>query len=275
MTITWIRSKWDFPETPLEEFLTRIRAAGFEGSEIYLPVLTDDPEEVIRLHRMLNLRLIGMISSEGKDAGEHLRSLEQTFAHAARFAPSRINCHIGKDWFSIADNARIIERAIELAHRHGIPVSFETHRGRATFSTLSTVALLDLVPQMRLTADFSHWCCVHESLLGDQPEAMERAIAHADYIHARVGHIEGPQVSDPRAPEWDLELETHTVWWERIVRARRREGNDELAVCPEFGPWPYMPSLPYTRQPVVDLWELTLALRGILDTRLRAEDLAV
>jgi sugar phosphate isomerase/epimerase len=274
MKIRWIRSKWDFPDTPLHEFLHRIHAAGFDGSEIYLPSLRDAPEEVVRMHADLNLTLVGMISSEGKDVSEHLRMLEENFQNAIRFAPSRINCHVGKDWFSVQDNTRLIRRGVELSERHGIPISFETHRGRATFSTLSTAALLEAVPAMRLTADFSHWCCVHESLLADQQEAVDHAIHHADYIHARVGHIEGPQVSDPRAPEWELELETHATWWERIVRARRREGVTEFAICPEFGPWPYMPSLPYTRQPVVALWEVNLAVRDLLASRLGSEELA-
>ena len=274
MTLCWIRSKWDFPDTAVGDFLRRIHEAGFDGSEIYLPTLSEEPEAVARMHEDLELSLIGMISSEGTTAAEHLRSLEENFARAKRFGPARINCHVGKDWFSLEDNARIIARGLELSASHGIPISFETHRGRALFSTLSTVALLEALPAMRLTADFSHWCCVHESLLADQREALDRAIARADYIHARVGHIEGPQVSDPRAPEWEAELETHCTWWERIVRARRKEGCEQIAICPEFGPWPYMPCLPYTRQPVAELWEINLALKDLLSSRLGSEELA-
>ena len=50
---------------------------------------------------------------------------------------------------------------------------------------------------------------VHESGLEDQAENLELAIAHADYIHARVGYAEGPQIPDPRAPEWQHAVERH------------------------------------------------------------------
>ena len=274
MTIRWIRSKWDFPDTPMEVFLRRITEAGFNGSEIYVPALTDSPDEVRRLHAEMNLTLVGMISSEGQNPAEHLRTLETNFERAVAFAPLRINCHVGKDWFTTEDNARIIQHGIELAQTHAVPISFETHRGRALFSATASTALLEAVPAMRLTADFSHWCCVHESLLADQREAVDRAISRADYIHARVGHIEGPQVSDPLAPEWDAEREVHYAWWERIVRARRREGVGEIAICPEFGPWPYMPSLPFTRQPVADLWQINLQMKDFIASRLGTGELA-
>jgi hypothetical protein len=178
--------------------------------------------------------------------------------------PVHVNCHTGRDIFSSADNARIFRRAVELSTELGLPVSHETHRGRATYSAPATRDLLVAVPGLNLTADFSHWCCVHESLLADQADAVEAAIQASTYIHARVGHREGPQVSDPRAPEWSAEVEAHLGWWKRIAAARRRAGASILAVCPEFGPAPYMPVLPHTRQPVADLWEITLHMKTLI-----------
>ncbi|HMK38245.1 MAG TPA: sugar phosphate isomerase/epimerase, partial [Bacteroidota bacterium] len=128
--------------------------------------------------------------------------------------------------------------------------------------------LLLLLGDLRLTADFSHWCCVHESLLADQPEALALAIDRTEYIHARVGHAEGPQVSDPRAPEWSAELDAHMAWWRRIADARRAAGAEDLFVCPEFGPAPYMPLIPHSRAPVADLWEITLFMKDLLRQKL-------
>jgi hypothetical protein len=96
---------------------------------------------------------------------------------------------------------------------------------------------------------------------------VELAIQHSTYVHARVGHGEGPQVTDPRAPEWANEVETHLGWWKRIVAARRQQGAEFIAFCPEFGPAPYMPSLPYTRQPVADLWEITVHMKELIRRR--------
>ena len=98
---------------------------------------------------------------------------------------------------------------------------------------------------------------------------MTLAIGHADYIHARVGHMEGPQVSDPRAPEWSAEVERHMQWWERIAAEHARRGSAFLAVCPEFGPAPYMPALPFTRQPVTDIQEIVVHTMHHLRRRLQ------
>jgi sugar phosphate isomerase/epimerase len=268
MRIALARSKWDFDPLPLDDFLRKIRAAGFDASDIHLPSLKETPEETVALHRAHGISLVGMIISEGSTPEEHCRSLEERFALAARCAPVHINCHTGRDVYTQEDNLRIFRTAIDLSARHGIPMSHETHRGRATFSAPATAALLRALPALRLTADFSHWCCVHESLLADQKEAVDLAIRHTAYIHARVGHAEGPQVNDPRAPEWAAELAAHLSWWKRIAAARRDAGAETLYVCPEFGPAPYMPQLPYTRQPVADLWEITLFMKDLLHKEL-------
>jgi len=270
MRILIARSKWDFDALPLGDFLERIRGAGFEASDIHLPSLRESPEEIAALHARHGIALVGMITSEGTTPEEHCAFLEQRFALAARCAPVHLSCHTGKDYFTRDENLRILRAAGEMSRRYGVPLSHETHRGRATFSAPATADLLAAMPEVRLTADFSHWCCVHESLLGDQEAALSRAIAHSDYIHARIGHAEGPQVNDPRAPEWTAEREAHLGWWQRIAGAQRERGADRLFICPEFGPAPYMPLLPHTRQPVADLWEITLFMKDLLRNRLSA-----
>jgi sugar phosphate isomerase/epimerase len=274
MRLLLIRSKWDLPDMPLVDFAAQARAWGFDGCEIYLPALEEPPDEARDILSRAGLALVGQIVTEGDSADQHLRSFEQRFAHAVRYAPARINAHTGRDRFTPEENLTIFERAGELALSAGVPLTHETHRGRALFSTLSTLTLLRKIPALRLTADFSHWCCVHESLLADQQEALEAAIERTDYIHARVGHAEGPQVSDPMAPEWSAELEAHMNWWEAITHRRMRQGASSLAICPEFGPDPYMPRLPYTRQPVADLSSVVLAMTDLLRRRLGATTLA-
>jgi hypothetical protein len=128
--------------------------------------------------------------------------------------------------------------------------------------------LLDALPGLRLTADFSHWCCVHESLLEDQEDTVQKAIDASGHIHARVGHAEGPQVTHPGAPEWKDAVAAHVGWWKRIASRHQREGASQLTVCPEFGPVPYMPTLPWTRQPVADLWEITMYMKDFLNAHL-------
>ncbi len=264
MELLLIRSKWDMPEMPLHMFLERLKEAGFNGAEIHFEKAPPDPQEIVETFRRYGMRLVAMITTEGRTSQEHISSFEQKLRYVRDIEPVHVNCHTGKDYFPPRENIKVFEKALELSRDSGLSVSHETHRGRATYSAPATRELLNALHDLRLTADFSHWCCVHESLLEDQPEAMQLAIESTVYIHARVGHIEGPQVSDPRAPEWQKEVQTHLGWWERIAGLQRQRGASFLAICPEFGPAPYMPTLPYTRQPVANLWEITVYMKDLV-----------
>jgi hypothetical protein len=255
MNLIFGRSKWDMPDLPLASFLAKIRAA-------------ESPAEIGALHEQHQVQFIAMIASDGATLSEHLSALEQRFLAAAKARPILINCHTGRDIFPFEDNLKIFELGISLSKEYGIPLVHETHRGRATYSTFQTQALLSALPEIRLNADFSHWCCVHESLLADQQETVDLAIDHADYIHARVGYAEGPQITDPRGEEWRTELETHLGWWRAIVHNHRKKGSSFLAITPEFGPPPYMTRLPFTRQPVSDLDEINIHMMHLLRKRL-------
>jgi hypothetical protein len=115
---------------------------------------------------------------------------------------------------------------------------------------------LEQLPELQLTADLSHWCCACESLLEDQPHTLATTLPHVRHIHARVGHPQGPQVADFRAPEAQAALEAHLSWWDEVIRLRRAAGAEYMTLTPEFGPVPYTQTLPYTQQEVSNAWEL-------------------
>jgi sugar phosphate isomerase/epimerase len=246
----------------------KAKAAGFDGLETPVPV---DPKEQRELRAVLDgtgMLLVAQEYTIGADPAAHARSFEEQYRRAAELQPLLVNSQTGRDIFSLEQNLEIFSTAARLEKELGVPVSHEMHRTRATFSTLSTMALIDAVPDVRLTADFSHWCCVHESLLEDQAESMKRAIAHAFHIHARVGQAESPQVTDPRAPEWGKEVNAHVQWWQSIVDARTAKGAEILTICPEFGTPNYMATLPGTGTPVADQWTINVYMKDFLRGRL-------
>jgi sugar phosphate isomerase/epimerase len=248
--------------------LRMIKDGGYDGVEMGAPA---DPAERKTLRSLLDelgLEIIAQQWTQGDSAAEHIASFAQQFTRGLELRPLLVNSHTGVDYYTAADNIAILEAAAAIEHTHGVPLVHEIHRGRATFSTTSTLQLLEAVPSMKLTADFSHWCCVHESLLENQARAVNRAIERSHHIHARVGHPEGPQVSDPRAPESQDALETHLRWWQAIADQHKTRGAGFLTVCPEFGPPGYMPTLPFTRQPVASQWEINLFMKDLLKRRL-------
>lgn len=55
-------------------------------------------------------------------------------------------------------------------------------------------------PQLRFTADISHWVVVSERLLDDPSDDFSAFIDRVHHVQARVGYDQGPQVPHPAAP---------------------------------------------------------------------------
>lgn len=253
---------------PLPRFLERAKADGFDAVEIVVSAQPGTPTEIRRQVADHGLLLVAQMHTSGRDVPGHLDTLKRLFDHAAETEPLLINSHSASDFFSLEDNLPLFDLACHLAKQSGIMIAHETHRGRPTSSAPQTRRLLEALQEMHLTADFSHWFCVHESDLSNQPENVEIAIQRCRHIHARVGFDQGPQVPDPLAPEWSAWTERHLSLWRRILEARRAAGDAFLTITPEFGPPPYMPIEPYTRRPLADAWTVNVAFRAWLETRI-------
>jgi sugar phosphate isomerase/epimerase len=259
-----IKALWGM-EGSLESQFERIANAGYAGIESGLP--NEEIEDQFRLLlEAYKFDFIAMVFTGGPD---HIASFEEQVKRAAGFNPLFINAHSAKDSMPLQEQHAFYEKALQVEKQTGILVGHETHRGRAMYTPWATADLLKHFPELSITADFSHWCCVCESQLGDQDANLGIAIPRAIHIHGRVGHEEGPQVSDPRAPEFASYLEKHESWWRAIASERKKSGADYLTFTPEFGPPGYMQTLPYTRQPVADLWDICLWMAKRFETQIK------
>jgi hypothetical protein len=110
---------------------------------------------------------------------------------------------------------------------------------------------------------------VHESDLSDQQATLELGISRTDYVHARVGYAEGPQIPDPRAPEWQGAVATHLRLWQQIIDEHKRNGKESVYITPEFGPPAYMHTQPFTNEPVGDVWEQNVYMKDLLKSTLK------
>jgi len=189
----------------------------------------------------------------GRGVREHLDSLKEQIEEALDYDPLFINAHSGADSWSREEAEDFYGAAIEMEKSLGIPICHETHRMRYFANPWATRPILEMYPELKLTCDFSHWVCVVERLLPDCDDIIRLAAEHCHHLHARVGHEEGPQVNDPRAPEWQTHLTTHERWWDIIWDVQQRKGMETSYLTPEFGPPPYLATLPHTNVPVVDL----------------------
>jgi len=248
-----------------DEFCTKIKREGYDGAEIWLPE-EKQRTDCFNTFRKHNLKFGLLIGSGESTAQKHFAQYSQSLAAAVQAGPVYINSHSGKDFFSFDENKLFVELTIKVSKESGIPVYHETHRSRILYSAPVAKKFIEAYPDIRLTLDISHWCNVHESLLADQSATISQVLEKTGHIHARVGHPEGPQVSDPRAPEWKSAVDAHFAWWDTVVQRKKNKG-ETMTFLTEFGPLDYMPSLPYTRQPVANQDEINVYMLRTLRSR--------
>lgn len=264
MKLLFTKTKWEVPHLSLDAFLDRVLADRFDGSDLHLAELPDTAARIREAHAERGLFCIAQVVTIGDTPAAHRESLVRRLDFAFEVGPRFINAHVGCDVFEFSDNVALIAEAQKRARAAGVALCVETHRGRPTFSGPETARLLQALPDLRLTADFSHWMCVHESTLENQPGNVARAQEHSDHVHARIGFSQGPQVGHPMAPEWASLRERYLELWRPIISRRRSEGREAFTITPEAGPPPYMPTLPFSRQPIADVWQVNVAVRDWL-----------
>lgn len=264
---------WGMRPMPITTFLENAKKEGYHGVEIALNPDLMDIKTIKRQCDNFQLELIAQHPyAAGNTANEMLPDYLSKLERILDIGPVMVNCHTGRDYFSLAENLKFLVAANQLSRAAEISVVHEIHRGRFSFCAPMISSYLDAFPELELTADFSHWCVVSESLLEQQQATLFRAIKHCSHIHARVGYAQGPQVPHPFVPEYQVELLQHLSWWTAILKAHNEKKAERLTITCEFGPTPYMHSLPFTNVPVASQWELNLLMKNYLQDHLTYEN---
>lgn len=251
---------------PLSSAVSSAVGYGFQGIEGQAPVLPKDRREFKSLLDDTGLAFIAEISTAGSYVPDrnaspemHLASFVRQAEAAMELNPLFLTVIAGCDAWPLSASVDLLGSIMDVASRHGVVASIETHRSRSLFNPWITREVLWQLPQLRLTCDFSHWCVVSERLVMDtEPEVLALCAKHAHHIHARVGYDQGPQVPHPAAPEYRLALEAHERWWSAIWHEQTLRELEVSTMTPEFGPDGYLHTLPYTNAPVADLDSVNL-----------------
>src|SRR5688572_21106772 len=261
-------TNWGFQGT-LDEFCAKVKKEGYDGIEMWWPLEKKDQDELFAALKKQGLEIGFLVGGHQSNFQEHLDTFKKMIDGAATNKvqkPLYINCHSGRDWFSFDQNKAFIDYTTQVSKQSGVLICHETHRARILYSAAVARPFFEKLPDLRITFDVSHWCNVHESLLEDQQETVNMALERVGHIHARIGHPEGPQVNDPRAPEWERVVAAHFAWWDKVAE-RKKKNNERLTILTEFGPPDYMPTLPYTRQALADQWAINVHMMHLLRKR--------
>ncbi len=269
MNILFFCPRWGSEELSWDNFCNKVKVAGYNGIESGVPFEDVEKLEMKTALEKYQLLLIGQYwQSFEKDFEQHLASYLKHLQHLALMQPIKIDLQTGKDYFSPEQNNTLFETAAGFTAATGIPVAHETHRNKALFAAHIAKQYLLQNPALPITADFSHWCNVSESLLEDQQETIDIAVQHTIHIHARVGHTQSAQVVDPRLPEWQDALQHHLQWWRKIYQYHLQQQLPTLTITPEFGPAPYMVHYPESKEPLANQWDINCWMMEFLKREL-------
>lgn len=262
MKLELFRTLWGYRDS-LATAARELRAAGFDGVEARIP---EDPQArrdfaaFLQAEQLPYIAIVftayDVLPDQNATPGQHLEDLARKLEIAATLQPRFVNALAGNDRWPLAQQVEFFGRAQQLAHDSGLLCCFETHRGRSLCMPWITLEVARQVPQLNFTSDISHWVVCCERLLDHPLDDFSDFIQRVHHIQARVGYDQGPQVPHPGAPEYAAALAFHQRHWAQIWQAQQQRGYATTTLTPEFGPDGYLHHLPFTNQPVADLWQL-------------------
>lgn len=251
------RRRPDGLEWPLEEKFEMIAAAGYDGVD----VVASDPNAG---------RVGALVERHGLAATvtafpRSVPDLEPAIGLARDLDARHLNI-IGQVYpMTVEAGAATVRGWLGLCELAGLPVTIETHRDSITTDLLYTLQLMDAVPEMRLSADLSHFVVAREfgwPISEEVRAQISLVLERADAFQGRVASREQVQlpIGFPQHRDW---LELFLGWWQegfRLWRARAAE-NARLNFLCELGPKEYAITGADGFEPS-DRWEEALTIKA-------------
>ena len=242
-----------------------------------------------------------MVAEAGFDGAcldPSVAELEKVRGYAHLFADHGLGCMVNAFPYTSDDMAPILDFAVEMqacmvnvisgvmpikpedavsdvrrwigeAADRKIPLLFETHRDGLLNDLYFTLQLMELVPEMRLCADLSHFVVDRElrAPVPERDQAYISSVLHrSDCFQGRVANREQVQIqiNFPQHQEW---VEIFKGWWTEGMRAWRQRNDDDatLVFLCELGPPPYAIT-DGEQNELSDRWEESLQIRDWVRT---------
>lgn len=246
-----------------QDLVTRTAQAGYAG--LALDFGATPAQDIARIHPMMARAGLTPVLVDFPKTIESLRPTLQL----ARDIGAPFVIVIGQVMPQrVDDMAEVIRAWCEMSDTEGVQIQFETHRNCITNDLLTTLCLLEDVPQMRLCADLSHYVVGREMSHPIPPETFEqisRILVRSDSFQGRVAGRQ--QIQLPlhfaQSQKW---VTLFRDWWREgfaLWRARNPDGVCRF-VC-ELGP----PDYALTDQQGAefsDRWEEALILKSWAET---------
>lgn len=250
----------DQPERSHEESFRLVAEAGYDGMCI-------DPaaEEIAEFREILPYFDAFGLSSMVNAFPHKLADMRPLFDLARDANACLVNIISGVMPINPADAVPVIQRWTEEVADYDFPLLFETHRDSLLNDLYYTLQVMDLVPEMRLCADLSHFVVDREMrvpITTTDQAYIDRILQRSDCMQGRVASREQVQVQIefPQHQEW-VNIFCH--WWKQGMRAWRQRNADDatLVFLCELGPPPYAIT-DHNQRELSDRWQEALLIRS-------------
>jgi hypothetical protein len=247
------------PERTHAECFAMVAAAGFDG--MCIDPAADEIAELRPLRDLYREYGLGcMVNAFPGNEDDMLPLLE--FAH--EMDACTVNVISGVMPIRPEDAVPVVRRWIDEAAQADMPLLFETHRDGLLNDMYFTLQLMDLVPEMRLCADLSHFVVDREmrNPISTRDQGYVTSILdRSDCFQGRVANREQVQIqiNFPQHQEW---VDIFKSWWRQGMQAWRGRNPDDatLVFLCELGPPPYAITDGEQRE-LSDRWQESLQIR--------------
>eukprot|EP00980_Cylindrotheca_fusiformis_P016161 scaffold4805_cov136-Cylindrotheca_fusiformis.AAC.16 len=298
-----IKTLWGIEEPISAGLLTNIRKEGYHGIEVIRLAWLFDKDLLVNSLNDSGLSVVCQIHTAGGflkdgeyvycgayDVESHKNDFQKQLDECQELIGEVqhggfINVHAGLDAWPKEQAVAFLEFCLAEIQKTSptISVTFETHRQRLFGNPFQTRDLLSSSPslaELKLNADLSHWYCACERVFNPDedrdknwwPELVSLIAPRCDYIHARFGWAQGPQMADPSAKEFEGDRKLQVQIWRILMAAQFQRdqpasahGNPSIYASPEYGPPPYMPVKPHSQEPVASLPEAVSYTKLVLE----------
>jgi sugar phosphate isomerase/epimerase len=246
-------------EWTLAEKFERVKTQGFEAVECWL---TDADE---KLHRdeldSAGLRLV---------LGHRpftLEDVRKTVERAVRLKADFIFAQPADAFTPVADVAALVRHGTKLANDHGIAMFVEIHRNNFTENLPQIKQLIDLIPDIRFTADLSHLVVCGEFYGWEDERAVDRlecVLSRTSHLHGRISNGEAVQV-DVGDGSGDTAQFFVRLWTSAMKNwLNGAQPGDVLPFASELGPPRYAITLPDGKE-FSDRWDQSLVMKRLAE----------
>ena len=252
------------PERSKEEAFAMIAAAGFDGACMD-PSVAELADCRQYMHLYAEHGLGCMLNAFPYEANDMAPILD----FAVEMDACMVNVISGIMPIKPEDAVDDVRCWMAEADERNMPLLFETHRDGLLNDLYFTLQLMDLIPDMRLCADLSHFVVDRElrSPVPEQDEAYIRSVLNrSDCFQGRIANREQVQIQIdfPQHQEW---VEIFKGWWKHGMQEWRRRNDDDatLVFLCELGPPPYAIT-DREQNELSDRWEESLKIRDWVKT---------